>query len=183
VVVARGHLGGYIEGGDPATAYPELWTWLVEGPLAVSSVVDVGCGDGVALRYFAELGCSVLGVEGVPQDDERIVEHDYTTGPYRPDASYDLAWSCEFVEHVEARYVPNFLATFKAADLLLMTHAEPGQAGYHHVNCRSADYWIGVLAGVGFQVDPDLTADTRRLARLNLDPWNHYARSGLAFRR
>jgi hypothetical protein len=52
------HLGGYVEGGDPATYYPDLWKWFVE-TLMVRSVIDVGCGDGVALKYFRDtLGCS-----------------------------------------------------------------------------------------------------------------------------
>lgn len=185
-MVQAGHLGGYVPGGDEATIYPDLWRWLVEGPLSVRTVVDVGCGDGVAVRAFRDLGCLVRGVDGVPQDDTDIIEHDYTKGPLGADSgrfmhAYQLVWSCEFVEHVEERYLPNFLATFKVGMYVLMTHADPGQPGWHHVNCRPADYWVGALAAAGFSLDPDLTATTRQLAAANPSPWNHYRRSGLAF--
>ena len=176
------HLGGYVAGGDPATYYPDLWEFLVTAG-DVSSVIDVGCGDGVALRAFADLGCTVLGVDGVPQDDERIVQHDYTTGPFVPDARFDLAWCCEFVEHVVEWYVPNFLATLVCADLILLTHAEPGQCGHHHVNCRTSDYWKGALAAVGYSYDDRTTQVARILASVNRSPWNHFVRSGMAFRR
>ena len=180
----RDHLGGYIPGGDPATYYPELWRWLVE-EYGVKSMIDIGCGEGHALEFFADLGCSARGIEGTPQDNAAIVQHDFTTGPIPTPRVYaQLVWSCEFVEHVEERYVPNFLWSFASAmDLILMTHAEPGQDGHHHVNCRTADYWKGALAASGFAFDAELTTVTRELAAANENPWNHYRRSGLAFRR
>jgi len=178
--VTAEHLGGYVPGGDPATRYPELWDWFVREH-GVRSVLDVGCGDGVAVDHFAALGCRVRGIDGVPQDHPLIVEHDYANGPYVPSGSWDLAWSCEFVEHVAEEHAPNYLATFRAAKLVLMTHADPGQQGWHHVNCRPASYWIRLFAGTGFVLDDGLTLTTRELACANPSPLNHYARSGLVF--
>lgn len=178
------HLGGYIVGGDPATWYPDLWRWLVED-YGVRSVVDVGCGEGHALRFFEDCGSKVLGIDGVAQSHKAVRTHDYANGPLHVEhiGRFDLCWSCEFVEHVEERFVANFLATFACAEIVLMTHAEPGQQGWHHVNCQTADYWKGALAACGFAFDPELTAVTRELADLNLDPYNHFLRSGLAFRK
>jgi len=187
MVVAE-HLGGYCPGGDPATFYPALWEYLVTD-LGVQSVIDVGCGDGVAVKFFELLGVGVLGVDGVPQEHPSIIEHDYTLEPFIPSISdeeaddFDLCWSCEFVEHVEERYVDNFLATFACAPLVLITHAEPGQAGWHHVNCQHAGYWIDRMAGIGYELDGALTNKSRELARVNEHALNHYARSGLAFHR
>lgn len=169
-------------GGDEATWYPELWEFLVLAA-GVGSVVDVGCGEGHSTREFERLGCTVLGIDGVAQNDPSIVVHDYTEGPLRPDASFDLCWCCEFVEHVEERYVPNFLATFAAADLVLLTNAEPGQAGHHHVNLQTQDYWRGALAGIGYTEDVVLTQVGRILASVNRSPYNHFVRSGRAYRR
>jgi len=179
----RPHLGGYHVGGDPLSWCPALWEWLVE-ELGVRSMLDVGCGEGHALRWFDERGVRVLGVDGVGQNDVRIVTHDYTQGPLAPmfqtaPRSYDLAWCCEFVEHVEERYIPNFLATFRCADLVLMTHAVPGQGGHHHVNCRTDEYWLGVMAAAGFAHERELTLTTRALAPER----SYYAWSGLVFRR
>lgn len=188
-----GHLGGYRAGGDAATFYPELWTWLVH-ELGLRSVIDVGCGEGHSTDYFAHeietktrlRGGYVMGVDGVPQpDNSRVSLHDYTEGPLIPGcAIFDLCWCCEFVEHVEEQYVPNFLVTFEHADVLLMTHAEPGQQGYHHVNLQTMGYWVRrVEEETSLEFDPELTRLTRALASANPSPWNHYRRSGLAFRR
>jgi hypothetical protein len=186
----RPHLGGYIVGGDEATYYPDLWRWLVED-CGVKSVVDVGCGEGHAARYFADLGCHVIGIDGVWQLSQnwQFVMHDFTRGPWsrvrgnRMEAATDLVWSCEFVEHIEERYVPNFLEAFLMAPLVLMTHAGPGQAGHHHVNCQPTSYWQGAMAAIGYSLDEHLTEQARSLAALNQNPYNHFARSGLAFRR
>lgn len=181
-VEGKPHLGGYIPGGDPATFCPGVWEhMLTEG---ARTALDVGCGEGHAVSYLRERGCEAHGIDGVPQEGDWFIEHDYSSGPFPPRQagtfyeSVDLVWSCEFVEHVKEPWAPNFLHTFKLGRTVLMTHAEPGQPGYHHVNCRPADYWVGALAAVGFRFDPDLT---RRLRPL--DPGTHFERSGLAFRR
>ena len=189
--IVDGHLGGYVPGGDPNTTYPALWEWLVRKQ-GVRSVLDVGCGDGKgALDYFERLGCDVVGIDGVPQNDDRIACHDFATGPWpvkgnRVEGAYDLVWSCEFVEHVDERHVPHFLDTFHAAPLVLLTHALPGQPGHHHVNCRHSEYWIGALAAVGYRLDCELTQKTRNLAvsEKTIEPnANYFALTGLAFRR
>ena len=183
VEAERPHLGGYIRGGDPATYYPQLWEWFVREQ-GVTSVLDVGCGEGHAVEFFQALDIRAVGIDGVKQDKPGIKMHDYTRGPLAVYFEYDLVWSCEFVEHVEERCVQNFLATFVSArpKLVAMTHAEPGQPGHHHVNCRTADYWKGVMAAAGFAFDEDTTLHARLMAAMNRNPINHFARSGLVFR-
>lgn len=184
--VEHGHLGGYIPGGDDATYYPVLWEWLVSGEEQVKSILDVGCGEGIALEYFELVGAQGLGIEGVPQNNPHIIPHDYTEGPWSSrwyGHLWDLVWCCEFVEHVEEEFVPNFLETFKQSKTVLMTHAMPGQQGYHHVNLQTPRYWIEQMRSIDYSLDVDLTLTTRTLAGYNPSPWNHYVRSGLAFRR
>lgn len=178
--VEQGHLGGYVEGGDSATFFPGLWEFLVK-QYDIRSVVDVGCGEGHSVDFFSGLGCDVLGIEGIAQTNPLIVQHDFTEGPFPDMGSFDLAWCCEFVEHVEERYIPHYLPVLASAKIVVMTHAEPGQLGYHHVNCRSADYWIGVMAAVGKRYDELLTATARVVSQANTSPWNHFARGGLVF--
>jgi Methyltransferase domain len=180
-VERQNHLGGYWKGGDPNTFCPELWQSVVK-EYGVTSVIDVGCGEGHSTKFFSELGLTARGIEGgalafkhsvVPH---LTVRHDYTKGPYVPDREFDLVWCCEFVEHVEERYVANFLATFSVARYCLMTHAFPGQTGYHHVNCQPAEYWIARLAAVGFRYDEAVTARLRSLTTAK-----HVTRSLLFF--
>jgi len=179
----EGHLGGYLRAisaparnsassphGDSWTWYPLLWRWLIED-LGVRSMLDVGCGEGHAARFFRDAGCGVLGVDGsLLARGESVLHgehrsHDFEDGPFVPDRTFDLAWSCEFVEHVEERFVHNFLATFAASHkYLLMTYARPNQKGWHHVNCRTERYWTEKLQRLGFDVAPDLTQTARKLA-------------------
>jgi hypothetical protein len=174
--VIQGHLGGYFAGGDPDTLYPEMWEWLVESE-RITSVLDVGCGDGTAMDAFAALGCEVAGIDGVEQENPLITIHDFTAGPLEQKWRVDLVWSCEFVEHVEPVYIHNFMPVMTCAPLVLMTHAVPGQSGHHHVNCKPSTYWRRVFRMYGYEVDQELTVQTRSRAH------GYYADTGMAFRK
>jgi SAM-dependent methyltransferase len=179
------HLGGYVPGGDDATWYPDLWRYLVK-KLDIKSVLDIGCGDGQALKFFRdELGCRATGLDGLPQEDPHIHVHDFTKGNIRHMKLlyHDLVWCCEFVEHIPEEHVAKFLTAFQFGGYVAMTHAEPGQPGHHHVNCKSSQYWIGALAAAGFEFDDILTKCARIAASANPSPWNHFKRSGLVFKR
>lgn len=182
------HLGGYIEGGDENTWNPTLWRYLIE-ELGVRSMLDVGCGEGRTVQFFHDLGVRAFGIDGVPQEQAGVICHDFTEDRYWPlmcdeiPTRFDLVWSAEFVEHVEERFIPNYLPCFAAAPLVLMTHAVPGQHGHHHVSCFSRDYWRGVFAAIGFLIDDELTERTRLLAAQDESPLNYYSRTGLALRR
>lgn len=174
----RPWLGGYFPEGDPLSWCPALWTWLRKA-CGVRSMIDIGCGAGTALHFFKALGCEARGVDGLPpHDDPLISQHDYTTGPFDPGRDFDLAWCCEFVEHVAPEFMDNYLTTFDRGRLLLMTHAIPNQYGHHHVNCQPDDYWIAVVEARGFRFDLGATGTARSLA-----PASYFARSGLVFRR
>lgn len=194
--VSEGHLGGYISArhprsaelgmthGDAATWTPALWRWIKE-ELGVSSVLDVGCGEGHAAGFFRKLGCRVCGVDGsalalrdsvIPEDHR---QYDYTSGPYVPVEGYDMVWSCEFVEHVEEIYAEHFLATFGCANkYIFMTAAPPGQPGWHHVNCQLPAYWIEKVEKLGFTFERHLTKAAREIAEAG-----HFAGTGMVFMR
>lgn len=187
-MVKDGHLGGYVHGGDPGTWCPHLWTWVVRR-FQVRSVLDVGCGEGHATRFFGNLGCAVTGVEGCSQAIRDsvipgcVVQHDFCHGPYLPPTPPDLIWSCEFLEHVEEKYLGNILQTFaEARKLIFVTHAFPGQDdGHHHVNCRPSSYWIRRIEGLGLRCDAGLSREARTVTLRDYAGVNHFARSGLVF--
>jgi hypothetical protein len=189
------HLGGYSSGpiGDVATYYPNLWTWAIR-LLDIKSVIDIGCGEGQSVEFFLKAGCETLGVEGYApavrdsRVGEHIALHDYSRGPFLPERWLDMAWSCEFVEHVEEAYIGNFLTTFSYARSIFMTYAAPGQGGHHHVNERDEEYWVSKLTGCGFELDPELTQCGRLIAvadyrLVSPDYVSHFVERGLVFLR
>jgi len=162
------HLGGCVFEGDIGTFAPQVWDKLIElyNP---KTVIDVGCGCGYSLKYFMDKNVDGIGVEGYKEAIARspvggnIVLHDYTRGPFVPPSNFDLAWCCEFVEHVEEKYKANFMQTFAKCNLVAMTHAVPGQPGFHHVNCQNADYWITTFSDYGFEYLEEKSLMLRKL--------------------
>lgn len=180
------HLGGSGPNGDPATFMPDVWGYLCL-KYQIVSVLDIGCALGFNARWLQDRGHDLTGVEGFPEYVEanklprdRVVPHDYTKGPFTPERDFDLGICSEFVEHVEARFISNFLATFVKCRLVLMTHALPGQGGHHHVNEQDSDYWIRIMDSVGF----DHLADETKILRATHTGKYHYGRNTLMlFRR
>jgi SAM-dependent methyltransferase len=176
-------LGGNMIGGDPNTFHPALWSYLVER-FEVESMLDVGCGEGHCVQHFAGLGIRAFGFDGLRRNIERAVVpiafHDLRSGPFR--IPVDLVHCCEVVEHIEERYVPNLLDTLANGRVIAMTHAIPGQGGYHHVNCQPPSYWIEKLEGRGYQCLSEETTEAKsRIAATGT--WTYFMRSGLIFAR
>lgn len=149
------HLGGHFGNVNKDAA---TLAYLVER-YGVQTLLDVGCGPGGMLDEAEALGLEAQGIDGdwhVARHDRRIVCHDYTTGPL-PSEGWDLVWSTEFVEHIEARYQDNFLVTFDGGRVLFLTAAPPGFPGWHHVNCQPSEYWIALLGLHGWQLDEEAT--------------------------
>ena len=161
------HLGGYIIGGDPNTYAPEIWDWMIT--FGIKSIIDLGCGEGYATKYFIDNGVEAIGIEGSiiainnSPVKNNIILHDYTLGPFIPNKKYDAIWCCEFVEHVEEKYISNFLETFKQTKYIIMTHALPGQGGFHHVNEQMSDYWISRIEKENFTYDHNISLYLRKL--------------------
>jgi SAM-dependent methyltransferase len=195
--IQEGHLGGYIKSsqqlaqsgldisnGDPATWSPSLWLWAASA-LNIKSVLDIGCGEGHCAAFFKRYGCDVLGVDGsrLALRDSKIpkqhIRHDFTDGSYVADRQFDMIWCSEFVEHVEEKYSDNFLQTFTyASRFIIMTFAEPGQVGWHHVNCQPQEYWELKLWNIGYRLDNQRTGFARQAAA-----GGHFQRSGLVFQK
>jgi SAM-dependent methyltransferase len=164
------HLGGWVPGGDGGTFSPDVWQELITH-YNVRSVVDVGCAEGWNLAWFIQHKINGLGVEGDPAAFKNspvrgfIHQHDYTSGPFKVAQQIDLCWCSEFVEHVDQKYVQNFIETFKCCRVVAMTHAVPGQGGHHHVNEQPAKYWVDLLAKNGLAYNPQVTMALRKIGR------------------
>lgn len=176
-------LGGNMIGGDPQTFHPALWDYLIDR-FAITSVLDIGCGEGHCLRYFSERGLDIKGFDGLPANVERAVApvslHDLRDGPFRWRA--DLVHCCEVVEHIDERYVGNVLRSMSNGRVIAMTHAVPGQTGYHHVNCQPADYWIEKIETMGYAYRPHETEQAKSVITAS-GTWTYFVSSGLVFER
>lgn len=133
------HLGGFTA-FDPMGISNNTFNFMMGG-LAVKSLVDVGCGKGVSTKYFHDQGVKVLCVEGshdavtqsvLPPD--RVVEHDFSLGPWWPKDTYDVAWSVEFIEHVGRHHMENYLPIFHKSALIFISGS--GFGGWHHVEVK-----------------------------------------------
>lgn len=119
------------------------------------SFLDIGCGPGGMLRIAQQHGLSAKGIDGdytLNFEGLDVLIHDFTKGPAPLEGTFDLGWCVEVLEHVEEQYLDNLRPAFQACSALWITHAMPGQNGWHHVNCRSPKYWHDVFKRWGFQL-------------------------------
>lgn len=159
------HLGGFTT-IDLSGITPTAWSNIVE-VYGVRSFIDIGCGRGISTRWFLEHGADVLCVEGshdavtksfLPPD--RIVEHDFSRGPWWPEKTYDMAWSVEFLEHVSRQYHFNYVSVFRKAALIFVTSSRHG--GWHHVEVHPDDWWIRKFESYGFRYDKNITGQVKQ---------------------
>lgn len=181
------HLGGFIP-CDEHSYTPWLWDYLIE-EFSPKSMLDVGCGEGRAAKYFLDSGVDAYGIDGsvVAQrttvlPPNRFILHDFATALLHP-KHVDLIWCCEFVEHVEEKYLDRFLLdVFAFSKVVAMTFAWPGQPGHHHVNCQEQSYWVSKLASIYFKLDEARTARSRAFPPDVLKQ-AYWGRTGLIFTR
>jgi hypothetical protein len=174
------HLGGNFALGDPACFSASAFRYCLDN-FDIKTVMDLGSGQGHTARWFLDRGCAVTAVEGLPENVHRAVvptmQHDLVTGAYIHPV--DLTICIEVVEHVPAEFVHNLVDTLANGRWILLTHAVPGQRGWHHVNCQPSQYWIDLLAQRGYLLLKEHSQKIRELARG--DQAQHIARNGMLF--
>ena len=150
----------------------------------ISTMLDVGCGPGGMIELATGKGIDAFGIDGdyrlKENNPEKIMIHDFTEGPYNHNKVYDLGYSCEFLEHVYEKYMPNYMESFKSCKQILITYAPEGTPGHHHVNCKNKDYWINKFEEYGFNYDDDITNQLRKISTMKREFIREY---GLYFRK
>lgn len=151
------------------------------GVLAIKSIIDVGCGKGVSTSYFMDRGAQVLCVEGshdavmqslLPPD--KIVEHDFSRGPWWPSMTYDAVWCVEFVEHVERQFMNNYLPIFHKAALIFVTSSSWN--GWHHVEIHPKEWWRIRMEAQGFVYSEILSSQTAKAADIEFNSQDYITR-------
>ncbi|MBT7350588.1 methyltransferase domain-containing protein [candidate division WWE3 bacterium] len=128
----------------------------------IKTMIDVGCGPGDMVTVANENGVKARGIDGdhTLKDvwDSKgidIMLHDFVTGNPVIDDEFDLAWSVEFLEHVDEEYQESYMSVFRKCKYVVCTAAPPGAPGHHHVNCRDEAYWVKVFDENGFDHLPE----------------------------
>ena len=168
----------YIEQGARRSA--ERLLPVIHTSLSPASVLDVGCGRGIWLATWLELGVpEVFGLDGAYIDTTRLAVPPATfrsvdiAQPFDLGRRWALVQCLEVAEHIppaqSATLVQNLI---NHADHILFSAAEPGQGGHHHINERPLEFWRDLFAPHGYRaydvVRPGLHADT------TVGPWYRY---------
>jgi len=174
------HLGGNVLEGDIYTFCPQVWSYVIER-FAIRSVLDLGSGIGYSADFFHRKGLRTVAVDGLTDNVKLALYpticHDLTKSPVL--TSVDLVHCQEVVEHIDERFLENVLLTLCCGRIILMTHASPGQGGYHHVNEKSDRYWVRHLGRRGYNL---LQEDTKRIRTIAKTERAAYMRAtGLIF--
>lgn len=171
-----GHLGGHfgvthIDNG--------ALVWAIE-KFKIKSFLDIGCGPGGMLDLAKTYNLKIFGIDGDPtiKITDNFELHDFTLGPSHHNIRYDLVWSCEFVEHVEEKYIDNFMKSFILGKYIILTHAPPNTPGRHHVNCKESLYWIDVFSKYNLNYDHTKTLELRAASSMTR---NFVRENGLFF--
>jgi hypothetical protein len=144
----------------------------------VKSMLDIGCGRACVVKDAIDIHkMDALGIDGDPgtlhgefnfeRPDVPFMLHDYTEGPAPlDDREFDLCWTVEFLEHVDEKYMGNWMEDVRRCKYVICTHAEPGDGGRHHVNEQYMEYWINKFDQFGFDFDVDLTNELREASTM-----------------
>jgi SAM-dependent methyltransferase len=134
---------------DGSRSSAEVIVPLVLEFLPVSSVVDIGCGDGTWLSVFRALGVTdIFGLDGEYIDRDLLqVSHECfqaadLSKPFALGRTFDLAVSLEVAEHLPADCTVLFVDSLtRLAPMVLFSAAIPFQSGNQHINEQWPDKW------------------------------------------
>ena len=121
---------------------------LVQDWIRPRSVADFGCGSGVWLEVWRELGVvDLTGVESEPPLEPASCNWKVgdLTRPLDLGRTVYLVQCLEVGEHLPA-IVATLVATLtRHAPVILFSAALPGQGGWQHINERPAAYWRRIV--------------------------------------
>jgi hypothetical protein len=143
------HLGGHF---NFTAMIRTTFDFIVE-KYKIQSMLDIGCGPAGMVEYANYKKIYSIGIDGdkdLPKKDYVLI-HDFTEGIFNLSENFDLVYSTEFLEHVEEKYVSNFMPLFQKGKYIFVSAAPPGQGGHHHVNCQSKEYWIEKFSSYGLE--------------------------------
>lgn len=146
--------------------------------------LDIGCGPGGQIEIAKTLGLKAQGIDGDPKfsDMKDISVFDFSESKFSKnklknipkEGFFDIGWSVEFLEHVDEKYIDNFMPAFSLCRFVVITHATPGQGGYHHVNENTFEYWENIFKKSGFSYSSKLTKKIKEKSTMKKKKMNHF---------
>lgn len=123
-----------------------------------TSVVDVGCGEGVWLAAFHDHGVPrIVGIDGDHVKEDRLhipagsfLVRDLSKALALPE-TFSLVVSLEVAEHLSQACADTFVNSLTGlGKAVLFSAAVPYQTGVNHVNLQWQDYWADLFAARGY---------------------------------
>jgi 2-polyprenyl-3-methyl-5-hydroxy-6-metoxy-1,4-benzoquinol methylase len=136
-------------------------------------VLDIGCANGDVVKYLRQKNTEAYGVDGDinaieifsdPSIRDFLMCHDYTKGESNITKTIDVVISTDFCEHVEEKYIDNYMKDFLLGDIIILHTPPKGTPGHHHVNTQNSEYWILLFAQHGAKFDKRLTEQVRTVS-------------------
>src|SRR5713226_2791815 len=153
---------------------------LIAQMLRPQSVLDVGCGRGVWLSEWINVGVpDSIGVDGDYVDTRRLAIPNARfialdiSKPFDLGRSFDVIQSLEVAEHIDGAQADVFVENLcRHGDLIIFSAAVPGQGGEMHVNEQPLEYWCQKFSARGYHVfdwiRPGISAYS------DIEPWYRY---------
>lgn len=194
--------------GDAEVYDERFWTIREEGDwigfaslvvhlFAPRSIIDVGCGSGLALGAFRRvdptltllgIDCSGAGLRRAQTRGLRVERVDLAaaTGPALRALSsrlegFDLALCLEVAEHLPPWRAGRLVRLLTRCQTVIFSAAHPNQGGTLHLNEQPAEYWTRRFAAHGFPLHDRNDLFQHELAAIDLPWW--YAANANVFHR
>lgn len=113
------------------------------------SIIDIGCGPGLYLSPFTDiihLGVDISfeaiddKVRKISKDNFRVTN--ITLPTFTVPIKYDVALCLEVLEHIGMEHMEQTIKNLTSvSDRLIISIAQPGQAGLNHVTLQPYSYW------------------------------------------
>jgi len=127
-----------------------------------AKVLDVGCGNGLALKAFRDGGCQPVGI-GFGEEAEmcrsegfEVLEADMSFLDF-PDDTFDVVWCRHVLEHSIFPYftLSEMFRILKTGGVFYMEVPTPGTCCKHetnpnHYSVLTKEMWLSLLMRVGF---------------------------------
>jgi ubiquinone/menaquinone biosynthesis C-methylase UbiE len=137
--------------------------------LPITSICDVGCGNGKFLNDFSSLGYKNLyGVDIITVSEKMVIENkdiQYFSGPASSipleDKSIDLLTSFECLEHIHIDEVDNVLKEFNriTKGYFMFSIAHTQSPDNLHLCVKSPDWWIKKISKYATRVTESVSRE------------------------